>query len=345
LEVQSLEEEGMRVPEKIASPPVAAVVQAAPAAFDIARSLEKAADLASAARTRGASFVLFPEAFISAYPRGQSFGCTIGARSDEGREQYRLLWESSIDVPGLHTDALGKIARANNVHLVIGVTERASGTLYCTVLFFGPDGSLLGKHRKLMPTASERLIWGSGDASTMPAIETPLGRTGALICWENYMPLARTTMYAKGVELYCAPTADSRDTWAATVRHIALEGRCFVLTSNQFARRGDYPKGYEGLGSNDAEIVSAGGSAIVNPLGQYLAGPNYESETILCAEIDRGDIVRARLDFDCIGHYARPDIFKLNVDESQHQSVCFRGALESSTERANEANLNVDAIP
>jgi nitrilase len=325
--------------------PIAAVVQAAPIAFDVARSLEKTADLARDARGRGASFMLFPEAFISAYPRGQSFGCVIGARTSEGRENFKLLWESAIDVPGPHTEMLGGIARDNGTYLVIGVTERTSGTLYCTVLFFGPDGALIGKHRKLMPTASERLIWGSGDASTMPAIDTPLGRTGALICWENYMPLARTAMYAKGIELYCAPTADGRDTWGATARHIALEGRCFVLTCNQFARRSDYPQNYEGLGDDDAQVVSAGGSAIIGPLGQFLAGPNYDGETILCAPIDRGDIIRARLDFDCVGHYARPDIFKLYVDETSNQSVSFRRIPNGGANVTNGKSQTVEIAP
>src|SRR5579871_2550086 len=312
--------------DKHSGTPIAAVIQASPIGFDVTRSIEKAADLASKTRSEGAEFMLFPEAFISAYPRGQDFGCTVGARSAEGREQFRLLWESAVDVPGPCIDALGRIARSNATFLAIGVTERSGGSLYCTVLFFSPDGVLLGKHRNLTPTASERLIWGSGDASTMPVIKTPLGLAGALICWENYMPLARTAMYAKGIEVYCAPTADGRETWAATARHIALEGRCFVLSCNQFARRGDYPQAYQGLGDNPDSVVSAGGSAIISPLGKFLAGPNYDGETILCAEIDRNDIIRARLDFDCVGHYARPDLFQLKVDDRPRQSVSFDSA-------------------
>ena len=222
----------------------AAVVQAASVAFDPARTLEKARDLAADAARQGAGLVVFPEAFVSAYPRGLSFGATIGSRTPEGREQYRRYWESSVDVPGPAVEELARVAARSRVHLVMGVVERDGGTLYCTVLFFAPDGSYLGKHRKLMPTASERLIWGFGDGSTLPVLDTAIGRLGAAICWENYMPLLRMALYAKGIEFYCAPTADARDTWLPTVQHIALEGRCFVLSCNQFARRRDYPADY-----------------------------------------------------------------------------------------------------
>ena len=302
-----------------------AVVQAAPIAFDLDRSISKAADLAADARSGGAKLILFPEAFLPAYPRGLDFGAVIGSRTAEGREQFRRFWECSIDVPGPRTEALGRIAKTNCCHLVIGVVERNGGTLYCTALFFDPAGRLLGKHRKLMPTASERLVWGQGDGSTMPVFETAIGRIGAVICWENYMPLLRTAMYAKGIEIYCAPTADGRETWLPTVRHIAQEGRCFVLSCNQFARRSDYPADYESSLGNDPEtIVSPGGSCIIGPLGNILAGPCFDGETILMTEIDRDDIARARLDFDAVGHYARNDIFQLTVDERSTETVTFR---------------------
>ena len=225
-----------------ASPVVrAAVVQAASIAFDREQTLEKAADLTADAARRGAQLVVFPEAFVSGYPRGSTFGTVVGARTAEGREEYRRYWASAVDVPGPAVDALGAIARDNGVYLVMGVIEREGGTLYCTVLFFAPTGHYLGKHRKLMPTAAERLVWGYGDGSTLPVFATEIGKLGAVICWENYMPLLRTAMYGKGIQLYCAPTADGRDSWLATVRHIACEGRCFVLSCNQFARRRDYP--------------------------------------------------------------------------------------------------------
>src|SRR5579871_5639004 len=221
-----------------------AAVQAAPVSFDVGRTLEKMADLAADAARLGARLALFPEAFVSAYPRGLGFGAVVGSRTAAGREQFRRYWDSAIDVPGPGADRLAGIARDNKLHLVSGVIERDGGTLYCTVVFHGPDGSYLGKHRKLMPTASERLIWGQGDGSTLPVLQTEIGRLAAVICWESYMPLLRTAMYAKGVEIYCAPTADGRDTWLPTMQTVAMEGRCFVVSCNQFARRRDYPQDY-----------------------------------------------------------------------------------------------------
>ena len=311
---------------------VVAVVQAAPVAFDVERTLEKVADLTAAAHAKAAELILFPEAFVSAYPRGLGFGAVVGARTPEGRDQFRLYWESAIDVPGPAVERLGKIARANATHLVIGVIERDGGTLYCTVLFFAPDGAYLGKHRKLMPTASERLVWGFGDGSTLPVFATPIGRVGAVICWENYMPLLRTAMYAKGVEIYCAPTADGRDTWFATMQHVAMEGRCFVLSCNQFALRRDYPADYPtAFGDAPGTIISRGGSCVIGPLGQVLAGPNYEGEAILTAAIDRRDIARGKMDFDAVGHYARPDVFRLIVDETNRAPVGFRNATDAES--------------
>ena len=307
------------------SPACVAVVQAAPVAFDVARTLEKVADLAADAGRRGAQLTLFPEAFVSAYPRGLDFGAVVGSRSAEGREQFRIYYDSAIDVPGPDVDRLAAIASANRTHLVIGVIERDLGTLYCTVLFLSPEGRLAGKHRKVMPTGSERLIWGFGDGSTLPVIETEIGRIGAVICWENYMPLLRMAMYAKGVEIYCAPTADGRETWLPTMRHIAQEGRCFVLSANQFARRRDYPSEYPvTVGDDPDTILSCGGSCIIGPLGQVLTGPVFDAETILTAEIDRQDITRARQDFDPVGHYARPDLFRLIVDEGPKEAVTFQ---------------------
>ena len=302
----------------------AAVVQAAPVAFDREQTLCKVRALASDAARQGAQLVLFPEAFVSAYPRGLSFGAVIGSRSEEGREEFRRYWESSVDVPGPAVDELAGMARENKIYLVIGVVERDLGTLYCTVLFFAPDGGYLGKHRKIMPTASERLVWGFGDGSTMPVFETAVGRIGAVICWENYLPLMRAAMYAKGVEIYCAPTADARDSWTASMRHIAVEGRCFVLSCNQFTRRGDYPAEYRTEFGNEAStVMSRGGSCIVDPFGNFLAGPNMQGEAILVAEIDRAQIVRGKFDLDVTGHYARPDIFQLRVDEQAKQPVSF----------------------
>jgi nitrilase len=200
---------------------------------------------------------------------------------------------------------LGETARAAGAWVVIGVIERDAGTLYCTALFFAPDGRLAGKHRKLMPTAMERLIWGFGDGSTMPAIETGFGKVGAVICWENYMPLLRTAMYRKGVQFYCAPTVDDRESWPGTMRHIALEGRCFVLSACQYVRE---------EGAPESEWIR-GGSVIVSPMGKVLAGPCYDGECVLRAEVDPGEIAEGKFDLDVVGHYARPDVFRLEVNE------------------------------
>lgn len=298
-----------------------AVVQASPVVFDCDRTLAKVEALSADAARNGAQLVLFPEAFVSAYPRGLDFGAVVGSRTEQGRDQFQRYWESSVDVPGPAVEALAATARNHGLYLVIGVIERDSGTLYCTVLFFAPDGRFLGKHRKIMPTASERLVWGFGDGSTMPVFDTPLGKLGAVICWENYLPLMRASMYAKGVEIYCAPTADQRDSWLASMRHIAVEGRCFVLSSNQFNRRDDFPADYRALGDAPGAVVNCGGSCIVDPFGNFLAGPDTKGEAVLVAELDRSQIIRGKFDLDVVGHYARPDIFELHVDERPKNPV------------------------
>jgi nitrilase len=299
-----------------------AVVQAAPVGFDVTRSIEKVGNLAADAAAQGAKLVVFPEAFVSAYPRGMGFGTVVGSRKSEGRELFRLYLEGTLELHGAEFDKLSQVARKNQIYLVIGVLERDGSTIYCTVLFFAPDGSLLGKHRKLMPTGSERLIWGQGDGSTMPVFDTTVGRIGAVVCWENYMPALRFTMYAKGIEVYCVPTVDSRETWLPSMRHIALEGRVFVLSAAQFARRSDYPVFFETEFGDDAStIVSNGGSCIIGPLGEILVPPNFEGECIQRASIDLSELDRARFDFDPVGHYARPDIFQLLVDETPRTNV------------------------
>jgi nitrilase len=257
---------------------IAAVVQAGSIAFDSARSVEKAAALTADAAARGAKVVVFPEAFIGGYPKGADFGARVGSRTVEGRRWFRRYFEGAIDVPGPETVLLGEAAKANGVWLVIGVIERGGGTLYCTALIFGPSGELAGKHRKLMPTAMERLIWGFGDGSTLPVVETPVGKIGAVICWENYMPMLRMAMYQKGVELYCAPTVDDREVWTSAMRHIAFEGRCFVLSACQFSRRADYPDDYEATGG---DVLIRGGSVIVSPQGTVLAGPSMTKNASL----------------------------------------------------------------
>lgn len=305
-----------------------AVVQASPVLFDPEATIEKLAGLAAEAAQDGAKLVLFPEAFISAYPRGMDFGAVVGNRSDEGREQFRRYFESAVEIPGEAMTRLGEIAAEHAIYLVGGVIERGGNTLYCTVVFFGPDGTYLGKHRKLMPTGAERLVWGQGDGSTLPVFDTPLGRLGSVICWENYMPLLRTAMYAQGIEIYCAPTADCRDTWSATLQHIACEGRCFVLGCNQFVTGGAYPADLRPDGVGEKDVVCRGGSAIVDPFGKFVAGPEYSGEMVLVADLDRKQITRGKYDFDAVGHYARPDVFQLHVNREPAPSVRFADGLE-----------------
>jgi len=302
-----------------------AVVQDCPVAFDLDQSVAKVTARMAEAASGGAQLVVFPEAFLSGYPKGVDFGARVGMRSPEGRQLFQRYWASAIDVPGPVTQTLGAAARQFAQHLVIGVIEREGGTLYCTVLFFGPDGALLGKHRKVMPTAMERLIWGFGDGSTLPVFATAAGRIGAVICWENYMPLLRMTMYAQGIQIYCAPTVDDRETWLPTMRHIASEGRCFVLSSCQFARRSDYPPDYAPLqGDDPATVLIRGGSCIISPFGEVLAGPHFDSPTILTADLDLDEIVRGKFDLDVVGHYARPDIFQLRVNTQPAVAVELR---------------------
>lgn len=299
-----------------------AVVQAAPVLFEREATVDKAVHLALEAAAQGARLILFPEAFVPAYPRGLSFGVTVGHRTPEGRRLWQRYWENAVDVPGPATERLGQTAREAQAYVAIGVIERdesSRGTLYCTLLYFGPDGRLLGKHRKLKPTAAERLIWGEGDGTTLTVVSTDFGKVGGLICWENYMPLARMAMYSQGVEIYLAPTADARETWEATLIHIACEGRCFVLGCNQFVTREMYPAdlpGYAEL-SSQSDIMCRGGSAIVSPLGKVIAGPMYDQEGILFADLDLAEVVQAKFDFDVAGHYARPDVFEFRVRTGQ----------------------------
>lgn len=302
----------------------AAVVQAGAAPFDSGACVDKAVRLIGEAAAAGARVILFPEAFVPGYPKGLHYGLTVGARDPAGREEFRLYLDAAIAVPGPETERLGEAAAARGCYVIIGVIEREGGTCYCTVLFFGPDGSLLGKHRKLMPTALERMIWGFGDGSTLTAVESPYGRIGSVICWENYMPMLRMAMYAKQVALYCAPTADDRETWLPSMRHIALEGRCFVLTACQFLRKGAFPDSVRiALGDSPEAVLMRGGSAIVSPLGEVLAGPHFDGETILTADLDLNEIGRGKFDFDATGHYSRPDIFRLIVNEAPQSPVAF----------------------
>ncbi|MNO15948.1 Nitrilase [compost metagenome] len=304
-----------------------AVVQSAATLFEKQSALDKILSITREAAEQGAKLIVFPEVFLPGYPRGLSFGARVGSRTTEGRKDWQRYWESSIKIPGTETDMIGELAKELEVYVIIGVVERdnefSTGTLYNSMIYIGPDGTFLGKHRKLVPTGSERLLWGQGDGSTLTVIDTPFGRIGGLICWENYMPLARTAMYAQGIDIYIAPTADARDTWQATIRHIACEGRCYVLSCNQFTTKATYPDDlayYDDI-QEDSDVLSRGGSAIVGPLGEYIVEPLYNQEGVLYATLDLNEVTRSRFDFDVVGHYSRPDVFQLAVNNQKQNIV------------------------
>ncbi|KAH9659176.1 Bifunctional nitrilase/nitrile hydratase NIT4 [Citrus sinensis] len=290
----------------------ATVVQASTIFNDTPATLDKAERLLAEASGYGSQVVVFPEAFIGGYPRGTNFGVSIANRTAKGKEDFRKYHASAIDVPGPEVDRLAAMAGKYKVYLVMGVIERDGYTLYCTVLFFDSQGCFLGKHRKVVPTASERIIWGFGDGSTIPVFQTPIGKIG--------------------IEIYCAPTADSRDVWQASMTHIALEGGCFVLSANQFCRRKDYPPPPEYVFSGIEEdltpdsVVCAGGSVIISPSGTVLAGPNYEGEALISADLDLGEIAREKFAFDVVGHYSRPEVLSLVVRDHPATPVTYTSA-------------------
>ena len=301
---------------------ILAALQIGSAPAGTAATLEKLLGFEGAIRERGADLVVLPEALLGGYPKGESFGTRLGFRLPEGRVRFRHYFEAAIDVPGPETEELAALSARTGASLVVGVIERGGSTLYCTALFFDPADGLVAKHRKLMPTATERLIWGQGDGSTLPVVPSRAGRLGAVICWENYMPLLRYAMYAKGVQVYCAPTVDSRETWQVSMRHIAQEGRCFVVSAVQY-QPSPRALGLQVPDWDPEQPLMRGGSLIVSPMGEVLAGPLVEEEGLVSAGIDLDDLVEARYDMDVVGHYARSDVFALKVDERAKPAASF----------------------
>jgi len=301
----------------------AAVAQTASVLLDTPATLDRALTLMAEAAREGAQLLVFPEAFIGGYPKGADFHIYLGGRTPQGRAEFKQYFDAAVTVDGPEIARLAKAAAQHKMYVVTGIIERDGGTLYCTAVYLGPDGRVLGKHRKLMPTALERLVWGFGDGSTIEAVDTPYGKLGAVICWENYMPALRMAMYQQRVAIYCAPTADDRDTWQSTMQHIALEGRCFVLSACQHLRRSQFPAGKMNnrLPEAPETVLMRGGSMIIDPLGKMLAGPVFNEDALLTAELDMSVIPMAQMDFDPVGHYARPDVFSLHVNTAPQPAV------------------------
>jgi nitrilase len=297
----------------------AAAVQAASAVLDREASLARAEARIAEAADRGAKIIVLPESFIPTYPTSAVFGPVFGGFSDPAAgPAFRRFAANAVDVPSEATERLGRAARKARAHVCIGVTERtATGTLHCTLLLFGPGGDLLQARRKLVPTHDERMIWGPGDAVLPQAVRTEHGGIGQLVCWENYMPLARYALYRSGERIHLAPTADSSDGWQATIRHIALEGRVFVIACNQYLTKAMYPADFELRRALEgaSDPLCRGGSAIVGPDGRYRAGPLYGEEGLVVADLDLGEVVQGRQLLDVAGHYGRPDVFRLETGE------------------------------
>ncbi len=298
----------------------AAVVQSTPVFLDRDATIEKTCMLIARAAAQGARLIAFPEVWIPGYPvwLSEAPGAALWGH-DPAREIYRRLVANSITVPSSQVDRLGEAGREASAYVVIGVHELGGGTLYCSQLFFGPDGTLLGVHRKLMPTYDERMIWGQGDGSGLLVLDTELGKLGGLLCWEHWMPLARQAMHEQTELLHIACWPDVKEMHQIASRHYAFEGRAFVLAAGTVLRTRDLPADLSMLqeipGDPD-ELIQRGGSAIIGPDGEYLAGPIWGEEAIVAAEIDPGLAIEERMTFDAAGHYNRPDVFRFSVDRT-----------------------------
>ena len=293
------------------------VVQESPVFFDKEATLKKLTSISEASALKGCELLVFPESFVPGYPRGFNFGTTVGNRTQEGRNLFLDYRQQCIDLQSSDLHFLENVSKEHDIYLILGITEKDSrhGSLFCSMIYISPTHGLLGVHRKIKATGAERQIWSEAAGESLVTFQTKLGKLGGLICWENYMPEARMAIYQKGVEIYLAPTADARETWIHSMRHIALEGRCFVLGCNQFFNRSMYDEKHRNLLPEKPEIICRGGSVIVSPLGEIIAGPLFDKSGVLVASLDLEDIVRAKLDFDVIGHYSRPDIFKFRAKD------------------------------
>jgi nitrilase len=304
----------------LVDPITVAAVQATPVFLNRDATVDRCLALVKEAAAAGARLMVFPETFVPTYP---DWVWRVAAWDGPAQELFGRLRDQAVEVPGKTTQALGAAAKRARSYVSVGVNELDGSTLFNTQLMFAPDGSMIGRHRKLMPTGGERLVWGMGDGSTLEVYDTPYGRIGGLICWENYMPLARYAMYAKGVDIWTAPTWDNGDNWVATLRHIAREGRVYVIGVSTLLRGSDVPQDLPGrdLWGGEEDWSNDGHSAIVDPDGGLLAGPLVGEEGILYAEVDADHARAERHKFDPVGHYARPDVFRLSVDERARPPV------------------------
>jgi nitrilase len=294
-----------------------ACAQVEPVVLDREATLDKLEHVAREAAGKGAELVVFPETFVPVYPSSSWAKAFAGWQDPRAKETFARLAEESVAVGSAAERRLGAIAQELGIWLVTGVNEveaERPGTIYNALLYHSPAGELALHHRKLVPTNHERLIWGQGDGRGLVAVETGFGRIGGLICWENYMPLARVALYESGIEIYVASTADDADAWQATLVHLARESRAYVVAPSAFQREAAYPDDFplraeiEGVGT-----IGRGGSAILAPDGSYLAGPLYDEEGILYAELDPSRLLAERQRFDPVGHYSRPDMLRLDV--------------------------------
>jgi nitrilase len=287
-----------------------ACAQVEPVIFDREATLDKLASVAADAAAKGAQLVLFPETFVPAYPSSR-WARALAVWGEGGKELWARLARASVTVPSAETERIGSVAKEHSLVLAVGVNELSGGTLYNTLLVFTPDGKLAVRHRKLMPTNHERMVWGLGDGGGLETIQTDLGRVGGLICWENFMPLARAALYESGLDIYLAPTADDSDSWHESIRHIAREARAFVLSCCVYQLASSYPA--DVAIAEGPDLLGRGGSAIVGPDGEYLAGPLWDEEGILFADLDPDLLFAERQRFDAAGHYSRPDVLHLEV--------------------------------
>ena len=288
-----------------------ACVQVEPAIFERDATIEKLAAVAQEAAGEGAALAVFPETFVPVYPSSRWAGAFAGWDGGDAQALFARLARESLELPSPAAERIAQVARETGLWLALGANELERGTIYNALLLYAPDGSLALHHRKLMPTNHERLVWGLGSGEGLTAVPTPLGRVGGLICWENMMPLARFALYEAGVEIYLAPTADDTDDWHYSLGHIARESRAFVVSPCVFQRASSYPEGVPTAEGPD--LLGRGGSAILAPDGEYLAGPLWDQEGILYAELEPERLYAARQRFDPAGHYHRPDVLSLRV--------------------------------